>query len=89
MLFRSFPDRAEPYFHIGAFCNRIGRHEDAYKYLTMALSCDINKIKEKYILFVDERAYGKNIYDELSVACFWLDRYKEGVSYLNQILDDK
>lgn len=83
-----FPDRAEPYYHIGAFCNRIGRHDEAYKYLTKVLSCDINKIKEKYILFVDERAYGKNTYDELSVACFWTERYNEGLIYLNQIIDD-
>ena len=83
-----FPDRAEPYYHIGAFCNRIGRHDEEYKYLTKVLSCDINKIKEKYILFVDERAYGKNTYDELSVACFWTERYNEGLIYLNQIIDD-
>lgn len=83
-----FSDRAEPYFHIGAFCNRIGRHDEAYKYLTKALSCDITKVKEKYILFVDEHTYGKFIYDELSVACFWTDRIKEGVVYLNRILED-
>ena len=84
-----FPDRAEPYYHIGSFCNRVGRYEDAYKYLTKALACNINKVKEKYVLFVDERAYGKNIYDEFSVACFWSDRFKEGMTYLNQIIDDE
>lgn len=84
-----FPDRAEPNYHIGAFCNRIGRHQEAYTYLTKALSIDINKVKEKYILFVDQEAYGKNLYDELSVACFWTDRYQEGLNYLNQIIDDE
>ena len=84
-----FPDRAEPYYHIGSFCNRVGRHDEAYKYLTKALACNITKIKEKYILFVDERAYGKNIFDEMSVACFWTDRFKEGMTYLNQIIDDE
>jgi hypothetical protein len=52
------------------------------------LSCDIKHVKSKYILFVDERAYGKNIYDELSVACFWTNRYTEGVVYLDQIIED-
>jgi glycosyltransferase involved in cell wall biosynthesis len=84
-----FPDRAEPYYHIGAFCNRVGRHAQAYTYLTRALSCDIKDVKQKYILFVDERAYGKNIYDELSVACFWTERYSEGVVYLDRIIDDE
>jgi glycosyltransferase involved in cell wall biosynthesis len=84
-----FPDRSEPLFHIGSFCNRIQQHENAYKYLTRALSNDINKIKEKYRLFIDEQAYGRNLYDELSVACFWTDRFQEGLNYLNQIIDDE
>jgi glycosyltransferase involved in cell wall biosynthesis len=84
-----FPDRSEPLFHIGAFCNRIQRHDEAYKYLTRALQNDINRIKQKYILFIDEQAYGRNLYDELSVACFWTNRFQEGLNYLNQIIDDE
>jgi len=84
-----FPDRAEPLYHLGAYCNKISRHDLGYKYLTKALSIDINKVKEKYILFVDEQCYGKYIYDELSVACFWTNRYNEGLQYLLQIIDDE
>ena len=85
---KMFPDRAEPYYHIGTFCNRIKEYGLAYDYLMKAMSCDINKVKEKYLLFVDERAYGENIYDDLSVACFWTNRFKEGYEYLLQILND-
>ena len=28
-----------------------------------------------------------NLYDDLSVACYWTERYQEGLNYLNQILD--
>ena len=58
-----FPDRAEPLYSLGAYCNKIGEHNLAYKYLTRALPIDINKVKEKYILFVDEQSYGKYVYD--------------------------
>jgi len=84
-----FSDRAEPLFHLGMYCNKISKHDLAYKYLTRALSIDINVIKEKYLLFVDEQCYGKYIYDELSVACFWTERYNEGLEYLLQIIDDE
>jgi tetratricopeptide (TPR) repeat protein len=84
-----FPDRAEPLYHLGTYCNKINKHDLAYKYLTRALSIDINKVKEKYRLFVDEQSYGKYVYDELSVACFWTDRYNEGLEYLLQIIDDE
>jgi tetratricopeptide (TPR) repeat protein len=84
-----FPDRAEPLYNLGVYCNKIGEHNLAYKYLTRALSIDINKVKEKYRLFVDEQSYGKYVYDELSVACFWTDRYNEGLEYLLQIIDDE
>ena len=84
-----FSDRAEPYYHLGSFCNRIERHELAYNYLKKALSCDVNKVKEKYLLFIDERAYDKKIYDELSVSCYWTNRFEEGLGYLNKIIDDE
>ena len=84
-----FPDRAEPLYSLGAYCNKIGEHNLAYKYLIRALPIDINKVKEKYILFVDEQCYGKYVYDELSVACFWTERYNEGLQHLLQIIDDE
>ena len=82
-----FPDRAEPYYHIGIFCNKVGRYQEGYDFLKTALSCDINKVKQKYLLFVDERAYGKNIYDDLSVSCYWTERYEEGLKYLDEIIE--
>ena len=33
--------------------------------------------------------YGKYIYDELSVSCYWTERIEEGKKYLDKIIDDE
>ena len=81
-------DRAEPNFHIGKYCNQIGEFEKGYLYLKAAKSKNINIVKEKYILFIQENMYGDYINDELSVSCFWTKRFKEGYQYLLEILND-
>ena len=81
-------DRAEPHFHIGKYCNLIGEFEKGYSYLKTAKSKNINNVKEKYILFIQENMYGDYNNDELSVSCFWTKRFKEGYQYLLGILND-
>ena len=83
-----FPDRAEPRVRLGKYLNQKGQHELAYKYLSEAKKINVKDIKAKYILFVDEHCYGKYINDELSVACYWTQRYKEGLSFLSEIIED-
>ncbi len=82
------PDRAEPNFHIGKYCNQIGEFERGYSYLKTAKSKNIEDIKKKYILFIQENMYGDYNNDELSVSCFWTKRFKEGYQYLLEILND-
>ena len=82
------PDRAEPNFHIGKYCNQIGEFEKGYSYLKTAKSKNIEDIKKKYILFIQENMYGDYNNDELSVSCFWTKRFKEGYQYLLEILND-
>jgi glycosyltransferase involved in cell wall biosynthesis len=81
-------DRAEPHFHIGKYCNQIGEFEKGYSYLKTAKSKNINNVKEKYLLFIQENMYGDYNNDELSVSCFWTKRFEEGYQYLLQILND-
>ena len=83
-----FPDRSEPYVHLGKYLNQKGQHELAYKYLKQATHNNIVNVKNKYILFVNQYCYGKHINDELSVACFWTNRFEEGLNYLKQIIND-
>ena len=83
-----FEDRAEPHYKLGLYCNQISKHELAYKHLKIAKSFDIDITNKKYILFVNYKCYGKFINDELSVSCYWLGKFEEGLEYLNEIIDD-
>jgi hypothetical protein len=83
-----FSDRAEPHYKIGVYCNQIGRCDLGYKHLRMAKSLSLENAKQKYVLFVDNNCYGININDELSVSCYWTERYDEGLSYLMEIINN-
>ena len=83
-----FPDRAEGYYILALHCNLIDMQEKAYELFMKALDKDYNEIKDKYTLFVRPRMYGKYIYDELSVSCYWTERLEEGKNYLDKIIDD-
>jgi Rps23 Pro-64 3,4-dihydroxylase Tpa1-like proline 4-hydroxylase/glycosyltransferase involved in cell wall biosynthesis len=81
-------DRAEPHYHLGLYCNQIGEYEKGYSYFKSSKSKDLNKIKQKYVLFIRENMYGDYNNDELSVSCFWTKRFEEGYNYLLEIIDD-
>jgi Rps23 Pro-64 3,4-dihydroxylase Tpa1-like proline 4-hydroxylase/glycosyltransferase involved in cell wall biosynthesis len=83
-----FSDRAEPYFYLGLHHNWKGNWELGYQYLKAARSKSLQDVKSKYILFVNEGCYGKRVNDELSVACFWTNRFQEGIDLINDIIDD-
>jgi len=84
-----FPDRSEPYYTLGKYLNGIGRFDLGYGYLKRALEKDLGHAKAKYRLFVNEKCYGKYINDELSVSCYWTNRFDEGLQLLKAIIDDK
>ena len=83
-----FPDRAEPLIRLGRYLNSMGIHDLAYKYLIEAKEKDLEGVKQKYALFIDDTSYDLYVNDELSVACYWTERYKEGYDLIQQILQD-
>jgi glycosyltransferase involved in cell wall biosynthesis len=83
-----YPDRSESYFYLGRYLNVIGNFEEAYNYLRRAQQNNLEAVKKKYILFIDKTCYGKYLKDELAVSCYWLGKYKEGLSMLEAIVDD-
>ncbi len=83
-----FPDRAEGYYILALYCNHINMQEKAYKLFMKALDMKYDEIKIKYSLFIRPHMYGKYIYDELSVSCFWTGRFSEGKKYLEKIIGD-
>jgi len=85
---RIFPDRAEPYYALAKYLNDVRRCDLAYPYFVQAKTKDLDEINKKYMLFVRKHNYGKWIYDEMSVACYWTQRYAEGKTLLLEIIDD-
>jgi tetratricopeptide (TPR) repeat protein len=81
------PDRAEPYYYFAIYCNKTQQYEQAYDLLIAALKLSYDDVKNKYDN-VQKNAYGKHLYDELSVTCYWLQKYEESKSYLEQIIND-
>lgn len=83
-----FPDRAEGYYILGKFCNENKLYDKAYILLKHALEKNYANICEKYTLFVRIHCYHKHLYDELSLACYWINKLDEGKKYLQEIIDD-
>lgn len=83
-----FPDRAEPNYILGKYYNGKSRCDLGYGYLRAAYEKNFQEVSNKYVLFVNKYMYGKHVYDELSVACYWTNRGQEGYDLLKQILDD-
>jgi hypothetical protein len=84
-----FPDRAEPHFILGKYFNHKSNTQVGYHYLNEAKKKNLFEVSNKYTLFVNIFNYGKYVNDELSVACYWTDRLKEGYELLNEIIDDE
>jgi len=83
-----FGDRAEPYYILGKYFNDKSNTVLGYTYLKMAQQQILSIVNEKYTLFINPRMYGKYINDELSVSCYWTKQYEEGLSLINEIIDD-
>jgi len=83
-----FGDRAEPYYMLGKYFNDKSNTVLGYKYLKLAQQQKLSVVNEKYTLFVNPSTYGKYINDELSVSCYWTKQYDEGLSLINEIIDD-
>jgi tetratricopeptide (TPR) repeat protein len=80
-------DRAEPYYYFAIYCNKNRHYEKAYELLQTALKLSYDDVKDKYEN-VQINAYGKHLYDELSVTCYWLQKYEESKTYLEKIVND-
>jgi tetratricopeptide (TPR) repeat protein len=80
-------DRAEPYYYCALYCNKIQNFEKSYKLLKSALTISYDQANIKYP-GTQFTAYGKYLYDELAVTCYWIKKYDEAKLLLEQIIDD-
>ena len=84
-----FKDRSEPYFYLALYCNHHKNFTKTYELLTYSITnLTYENVKSKY-LNVQYNAYDKFLYDELSVACYWLGKYEESIELINKIINDK
>lgn len=82
-----YPDRAEPYYYLSIYCQKRSNYEKSYELLKKALLLSYEEVINKYSK-VQKNAYGKYLYDNLSVACYWLKRHDEAIHLIETIIDD-
>jgi glycosyltransferase involved in cell wall biosynthesis len=85
---KMFEDRAEPFYYLGEYFNSIGDFENGYYHLSQAKTKDIEKIKEKYVLFINSTVYGKNVNYLLALSCLNTKRYLEGYKLVIELFYD-
>jgi tetratricopeptide (TPR) repeat protein len=82
-----YSDRAEPYYYWGLYCNQHRNFEKSYTLFKKAI---LISYKDAIIKYPETHynVYGKYLYDELSVACYWLTKYDEAKNLLEKIIND-
>jgi tetratricopeptide (TPR) repeat protein len=81
------PDRTEPYYYSSIYSNKIRNFEKSYDLLHKALLISYDVANSKYP-GTQFTSYGKYLYDELAVACYWLKKYEESKILLEKIIND-
>lgn len=85
---KTCPDRSEPYYYLSLYCNQHKYYDKSYDLLTYAIkNISYENALSKY-KNIQNNSYGKFLYDELSVACYWLGKYEESIKYIEYIIDD-
>lgn len=82
-----YNDRPEPYYYLALYCNRVGLYDKSFELLNKASTFSYDKVVLKYPT-TQFTSYGKYLYDALSVACFWLQKYEKSKELLEQIIND-
>lgn len=82
------PDRSEPYYYLSLYCNQHKYYDKSYELLTYAIkNITYDNVSSKYNN-IQKNAYEKFLYDELSVACYWLGKYEESIKYIECVIND-
>jgi tetratricopeptide (TPR) repeat protein len=82
-----YTDRTEPYYYLALYCNKHKQFDKSYELLNKAKEISYELAVQKY-KNVQITAYGKYLYDELAVSCYWLRKYDEAIKYLELIIND-
>jgi tetratricopeptide (TPR) repeat protein len=81
-----FPERSEPYFYYGIYCNKIEEYNEAYNNLSMSKTKSYNDIKITHPTS-QYTAYGLYTNIELINCCISLKKYDESMNYITEIIN--
>jgi glycosyltransferase involved in cell wall biosynthesis len=81
-------DRAEAYLGLGKIYNNTQQFEKAYDILQKGKLISLDVTLEKYNLFIVHCNYELWFNDEISVACYYLNRTDEGIALIEEVLND-
>lgn len=82
-----YPDRAEPYYYFGLYCNKINKMEDAYISLINAKNINFTNISHIYPT-AQYSAYDLHVNEELIYSCFHLKKYEVCIQYIYEIINN-
>jgi len=82
-----FPERSEPFFYYGIYCNKVGEYNDAYESLISSKNKIFENIKNIHPTS-QYTSYGKYVNQELINSCLKLRKYDEAMEYIIEIIND-
>lgn len=82
-----FPDRSEIYYAMGIWFHSYKKYELAYFNIKKASTFEIDIVKQKYKLFIDEACYGVNLTYLLTILSFETNRIEDGILLYNSMSD--
>ena len=80
-------DRAEAYLGLGTMYNHTQQYQKAYDLLQKGKRISLDAAMEKYNLFIVHANYGLWFNDEISVACYYLNKKEEGISLIEEVMN--
>jgi hypothetical protein len=82
-----FPDRSEPFYYYGIYCNKMKLYDEAYSYLLISKNKKYYDFIKKYPT-TQYTCYDKYVNEDLINCCFNLNMFEECEKLIYEILSD-
>lgn len=82
-----FNDRAEIHYVMCNYFLNFEKYDLAFFNIIKASECNLESVKQKYSLYIDEKCYSKNIYYLISFLAFKTRNKTFGFNYINDVVD--
>lgn len=81
--YKFYPKRWEPLYRLARLYRLQNKYDLSYKYCKIAVNIPFPKDD---LLNIEQDVYDYKLYDELSIASFYVDKYIESYKYCNKLL---